>query len=340
MSMTTKPAICFSPYQLFAKVFPYLSETLVPRDQRERILKFAELLPQDLPLFSFGFEKVADSPINEVDVGLVLDIPSLDLGSLRESFRIENLDPSLQKNGAWRRLSSLLEKAANEQLLQKLKIRQLWLEFDVGTDKSWPPSPNILPTCYLGCDPKNVISGLEFLRSKKTSPSISEMVHCAAGYGLSGHAFGCMLARNDEWVKIAFCPLSLKSFERFLRDISYLYPIQRLRNLIEKIAPLVDFMQIQIDAMQAPSPKIGIECLFNEITFEFSRWEPLVKLLISEGLMLDEEKAAISSWVGGTRYFLNDEPKLILRHLSHIKIVYHHEKPLKAKLYWGALCKN
>jgi hypothetical protein len=326
----------FSPDELITKVTPHLPSILVPQKQVKKIRRFAKLLPKELILERFGFETVLNSRSSQVDLGLVLDIPSLDLDSLKEWFSLKSLSPTLRKNATWKQVSSLIERAVEEQVFQKTGMNKLWLEFDVGSDKSWPPLPNICPTCFAKSDLENSLASLEFLQGKKLSSSATQILRSARDHGLSIHVFGCMLARESEWIKMAFGPLSLDCFEPFLRDISYTYPLERLRNLIRKILPVAECVQLQIDMMETLSPRIGIECIAKQGEYQFSTWEPLLDLLISEKLMSEKEKAAIFSWIGGTRYFLGETTQILFRHLSHIKVVYHPEKPLKAKLYLGA----
>ncbi len=330
--MLTKSYELFSPAELFARIAPHIPDLLVPQNNLSRILEFGKLLPPSLSPAGFGFESVLSGSSYRTDLSLSLDLLRLDKNRLKEWFKMDALPTLLRDNLAWHHLSFLIESGVDGQFFHNKILEQLWLEFDIGSDEAWPPSPNLFVTISINKMPQIVAASLGFMQNKKIISRIETLLDLASAHNLTGHHIGWMLGRAAEWIKMGFFKLSPHNCEPFLRSISYPYPIEPVVKLINQISPAVEYMMIQIDINAGSiGPKIGIEC------FNLPNIHGLLERFVVEGFITSEEQAALISWLGRKRYTINGEQHMFHRIINHLKIVYHPEQSLQTKAYFGGL---
>ncbi len=98
-------------------------------------------------------------------------------------------------------------------------------------------------------------------------------------------------------------------------------------------------------------PKFGLSCYPNEradLSASKELWNSFLQVLISMGIVDEDRKHGVLSWIGNhleitsiqsSQFFSDSEnidQHILLRTISHIKIIFTPKKPLWTKIYLKA----
>ena len=104
--------------------------------------------------------------------------------------------------------------------------------------------------------------------------------------------------------------------------------------------PHADFLGLHLDVGEQVYPHIGIEPNFtagcwSRQPHREQRWHGQFQQLIELGVMTPEKRQALLSWIGHKSIVSGGRDMLLLRGLSHLKVVLRPGRPAIAKGYFG-----
>jgi len=160
-----------------------------------------------------------------------------------------------------------------------------------------------------------------------------------------------MLSRQIEALRINVSSLSPDQITFYLQKIGYPEPAQEIEILAMQLLDIVDDLRICLDVGAAIYPQVGLECSFRQQHGLEPLWFTLLDDLVERGLCTPEKREGLLNWPGEitpifsslswstlfTTESLFKPLNVLERGLSHIKMTYRPQHPLKAKAYLGFL---
>jgi hypothetical protein len=142
----------------------------------------------------------------------------------------------------------------------------------------------------------------------------------------------------------------------YLGSLGWAGSVHELKEALEPISHLVDYLTLLFDVDERVSPKLGFECQFDNVVQpqDEPRWLALLDYLVSQELCtrqkrdallaypgISTELSAADSWPAEVRQNLRRSApgfiSILKRGLSHVKIAYQPQSPLVAKVYLHAI---
>lgn len=330
-NMITKSATNSFPFKVCEALAPYLPMAAHTQQSIERLLRFSQLLPSKIFSKYFLIEHILDSNIFD----LLFCHPNIQKTALNEGVQIDSLPLVLQQEPGWKRLCQVIETIRSDTFQQNSNQPALWLEFDVGSSRVWPPSPNIGFANKKTMGKGDLFSILHAMRSTDAHEMIDQVVTQAKISGLDIVHTGIMMARASEWVKLGFGSQELPELlEHFFRNIPYHHSVVPLIPLIKKIQPHLTDLDLQLDINKTIRGKIGIEC-YSAYTSTGYQWIPFLEILVREKLLSKDQTTALLSSIGDSSFTHHNENVRCVRRISNFKIVYEPNQPIQIKAYLG-----
>ena len=327
--MITAPSFSF-----FQEALEHLHPSLASKKHIDKALSLIRLFPNHL--FSNPCNLWLEMPLNEENNWADVSFIIYSLRSILKENSMAFADFFAKIHGyereEWKRLIHFLDGWSETD-------PGICFEFDVGSSPEWPPSPNVFIVSHKsGDDLVSFASQIAHrLNHAHLSPKVIDQMQIYFEFcAISKIRLLCgfMMARNLGKLRVV-CYRSKKFFdliffEKLLMKARYSFDLQPLFSFLKKAFPFVDTIAPSLDIGETPENRLGIEFFVKN-----NEWEPFLSFLLKESFITLEKKQACLSWIG---YDVKktDDPEhnhLIVRDVSHIKMIYIPGEPLFAKVY-------
>ncbi len=321
----------------------YVPEALVDEASYALHLAIAGQLP---PYFAddFGYETYLDRPGGQAGISFFVR-PGRSgwaflCGRKGEAFHHFFVNP------AWQRVRHLCLEA--DELESYTALRGLWFEFDIDADQIIVPDI-FISTHRKAASAANIRKMIEataavFGRSD-LSAELPRLRNCLEQVPEKSVVLNCglLLARSFAGVRLEVnFPRKLDPLFAYLDKIAWTGSTADLRRRLGWLREIHADYILQIDLSESILPKlsIGLELLDQKISgMDKVRWGELFSTLEKQGLCNPVKGEALLTFPGGTREFMEIE-FLLLRQLSHVKIIYQFQEALRTKAYFGFVSKD
>lgn len=324
-----------------ALVRPHLPPVLVAPASLARIETIASLLPLFAVDF-FGFEcrlGAGEAP-TDCAINLTPD------GARMLAGRHTVAPPAELRGAPWDRLERFYQLWGDTRDEPYADAGSTWLEFDMASPA---PLPNLLfgwwteqtgmhrPIHWLADEILPMLLGgavSDTLRRNFTR-AIEERPE-----GTSDFQVGVMFSRNIQAVRVCVFDLPADDLVPYLTRIGWTGPVDELLTWLERLAPYSDYLGLHLDIGDAVYPHIGIEPNFvagcwSRQPHKEPRWHGQFDTLERHGLLDPVKRAALMSWIGHREMTIDERDALLLRGLSHLKLVLRPGGAPIAKGYFG-----
>ena len=247
----------------------------------------------------------------------------------------------------WQGVKAFVAQWGDPESVLHQQVRNLWLEFDTaGHSLDDPlPAPNaFVETAGLEGGTRAYARVLDSAASAfceiSMAPRVRDRVRaCFDALPAGGEAFqiGFLLARPSQAVRLCVRGLDLPSMPAYLKHIAWEGRFDRLGGLLPELLGLGAHVALALDVGDRVHPKIGIECNFGQHR-QFSKpkpWDALLEWLVARGWCRREKRDALLTWhsaeIAKFPHLL--WPVLVLRLISHVKIVIDPNGDIEAKAY-------
>lgn len=225
--------------------------------------------------------------------------------------------------------------------------RATWLEFDTSVNGTPLSAPNLLfgywpqealrPTGWI------VDTVIPLLLGGPISQEFRRKVaRCLDARPSETEDFqiGVMFSRGIQAVRLCVFDLPRDEVFSYLEEVGWNGDREGLRDYVDAFRPYADFVGLHLDVGEKVYPHVGVEpnfvagCWARQPHME-PRWDGLFELLLKRGLLAPEKRDALMSWIGHQKFSGGEKEYLLLRGLSHIKVVLRPGAPAIAKAYFG-----
>lgn len=322
----------------------YLPQTLVGEQSFEEHLAVARQLP---PYFSddFGHEIYLDRPDDRAGISFMVRPGTSGWDFL--CGRKEGTGRQLFEKPAWQRVRDFCLAAEHPSDWPETALRHIWFEFDIDADQM------IIPDIFISlkrsqATPAVVENMIGFTAAQfgdlnflNNVPALAPCLKSVHEGGLLN--FGLMLARTFNGVRLEiFFPEGMESLYAYLENIPWPGSLTDLKKQVSWLDPVQANTILQIDLGQSVLPKMSIYLNLGEekaAVFDMLAWGKIISSFEGQGLILPAKKEALLGFPGGTRELLGVD-FVLLRGLSHLKIIFDGGDFLRAKGYFGFSCKE
>lgn len=322
-------------------VEPHLPSVLVATESLARIRRVA----RSLPLFAvdfFGFEsKLGSGPgLSDCALNLTPD------GARMLAGRSASPLPEEMRGGVWERIRKFYREWGDTREPPYVDAPSTWLEFDTSEERLapnllfgyWPVQPESRrPPEWLADTVVPLLLGkpisAEFRRS---------LIRCleARPSGTNDFQIGMMLTRDLQVVRLCVFDLPRHEVLAYLGAVGWQGDGARLCEYLDAFRPHADFVGLHLDVGEQVYPHVGVEPNFESGCWTRQphrepRWEGQFEQLMKLGLLTPEKKQALLSWIGHQTISCGGREVVLLRGLSHVKIVLRPGTAPVAKAYFG-----
>lgn len=324
------------------RVEPFLPDLLMPPGSFAHCRRVAALFPADAVDF-FGFEcRLGDGAEEGTDCALNLSSAGA---------RLLAHDAIGPRSEPWRRIGRFYRRWEATHAEPFADAPATWLEFDAGTGE---PAPNLL-FGYWPDDPKTDrpwpwmqdVVFPDLFGGDYSAPLRDSLDRCfrACPAGTVDFQIGVMLARPVQAVRLCLFDLPLDALPAYLDAIGWEGDRAGLERLIAAFRPHCDFVGLHFDVAARVFPHIGIEPNFRGGSWSRQphrepRWQAIWKALDELGLASAAKRDALLAWTGHQQMTLDGAPALLLRGLSHVKLVLAGDGWAIAKAYFGIALRD
>lgn len=353
-------AVHFSVDDYLVPLLPHLPSGLFSAHACSNIRSIARHIP-GLATFFFGFE----SPLGIIDARADFLLCFKPTESGREILSGQHdrlhLPNSFFIAPAWQRVQAFCQTWADPNSSLYNKVENTWLEFDIEENQPAIPLPSFFFGTYNAIQAKmpphqhQWVTGnaLKCLFNNTLSIDIQrQLLTCFNALPNEAYVFqvGTMLARNTDAIRICIRNIAPEQVVPYLIDVGWSGSAEELNTIVERLAGVVDRVDLDIDVGASVYPKVGLECYLGLQPQYEPRWAHLLNGLVEKGLCVPEKQKALLAYPGYNHERINTEvwPKqllkmsalmgprylsMLIRSIHHIKIVYQPNTPLQAKAY-------
>lgn len=319
-----------------------LPPLLVSEESFARIHEVARSLP-DFAVDFFGFECRLGVETYSADCALNLTPDGARMLAGRHPV---SPPPELQ-NGPWERLRNFYQVWGDTREQPYEDARATWLEFDTSLNGTGVSAPNLL-FAYWPEEAKRppewvVDTVIPLLLGGSISPQFQQNIaRCLAVRPPETKDFqiGVMFSRNIQAARLCVFDLPEGEVFSYLDEVGWKGDHSELADYLAAFRPYSDFVGLHLDIGEKVYPHLGIEpnfvasCWARQPHME-PRWAGLFEQLSKLGLLVPEKRDALLAWTGHQSLSLGDEQALLLRGLSHVKVVVRPGAAAVAKAYFG-----
>jgi hypothetical protein len=319
-----------------------LPPLLVSEESFANIRQLAQSLP-DFAVDFFGFECRLGEETYSADCALNLT-PD---GARMLAGRHPVAPPRELQNGPWERLRNFYQVWGDTRQQSYEDARATWLEFDTSTNGAGIAAPNLL-FGYCPQEAKRprewvVDTVIPLLLGGSISPEFRRNIaRCLEACPPETEDFqiGVMFSRNIQAARLCVFDLPEDGVFSYLDEVGWKGDRDQLADYLDAFRPYSDFVGLHLDIGETIYPHIGIEpnfvasCWARQPHME-PRWQGLFEQLSTHGLLIPEKRDALLSWTGHQSISLGDEQVLLLRGLSHVKVVVRPGAQAVGKAYFG-----
>lgn len=320
----------------------HLPPALIDSDACDRIESVARVLPAFAVDF-FGFECRLGDTSTAADCAMNFT-PD---GARMLAGRHRVATPPELRGGAWDRLRSFYEAWGDSHPQPYVDAGSTWLEFD--TSSGGVPAPNLL----FGYWPKEVQTSRPvewlvdtiiptLLGAPMSSPFRRNVMRTIEERpaGTEDFQIGLMFARNVQAVRVCVFDIPTEELAPYLQRIGWNGAVDDVLTWVDRLGRHADFIGLHLDVGEVVYPQIGIEpnfvagCWSRQPPKE-PRWSAQFAMLEEQGLLTAAKRAALLDWIGHDSLRIDDRDAVMLRGLSHVKVVLRPGGGAIAKAYFG-----
>ena len=336
------------------------------------IRSVARVLPGTLAYNTFGFECRLGEELPRADF-LVLANASCGRDSLAGLHPTSSLPQRLAADPIWERVIAFTARWADPSSVLYHSADNVWLEFDVDG-----PAPDVpVPSLFFGPQANGpndtggaarvpdvegyratIVDALRLLSGTDPSPGMLEtMSDCLRALSPGEPVFqvGLMMSRGAEAARFCIRLGSVDRIPEYLSAVGWTGNEADLRDTLESVERLVDYVCLDIDVGETVHPKIGLECYIRGPgrATSRSRWDAFSGLLLERGLCTPDKREALLAYPGYIDENADGVPwpaplrraslllggrslSMFVRSIHHVKIVHQQDKPPEAKVYLAA----
>lgn len=271
----------------------------------------------------------------------------------------------VSKHAVWSAVDKLCQdwQSAADESWFKRGIDSIWLEFDTSQHSDNPLVPGIFfasleagifVTPFTAAEQCQVVR--EALANLPSSTRHDAQIHnnverIMAELPATARIFalGDMNGRTAKALRVSISHFPPQDLLSFLKRIGWQGSEEAINKILEIAGP-IQVINVNLDVGAKVGPQVGLEFVPGSRVRK-SKWIPLLDRLVAHGLCLPAKRDALLTWPGytdATHNFalwpssvVNTDgmiPPLhciLLRYLSHVKIVYRENEPLFAKAYFS-----
>ncbi len=330
-----------------------VSTTLVGDPEWQRVLDCAGTLPITMGALPFGFELPLHERSPQADFGVSLASGTRPAALFRERALTDQTDETAQ---AIARLFAQME--SEDSPLRDIVGRKLMLEYDIGSTQGGerslpgmflrPGERPIMGGCGQADDVATVVDALVSCLGWETNNVTREnvrRVYLAQPDDTRMDSFGVFPSRSRA-IRLAI--MGFKSGRdtcSYLEDTGWPGRISAVDSVISRFRERANIVRVgvNIDVQEeGVGPTLGLTLIVKQRYTKDSRywldgltdWDPFLKALSHEDLVVPEKLEALSDWVSKpTPLFAKSGRYVLLRGIHHMKLVISENQLRKAKAY-------
>lgn len=149
---------------------------------------------------------------------------------------------------------------------------------------------------------------------------------------------GTFLGRDQADFRILIRIEDRSTIDELLHAIGWTGNIPKVIDLVSKFDFPDTSFGISLDVgIGGVGPKVGLEVSTKGgwIGTRIANWQPLIDVLVANGLCRADKGKGLQKWCGYMRLF-SSEMYMLLKGINHLKISFQNEECLEAKAYLGA----
>ena len=330
-----------------------VSATLVGDREWQRVLDCAGALPITMGALPFGFELPLHERAPQADFGVSLASGTRPADFFRERARADRTDETAR---AIARLFDQME--TEDSPLRAIVGRKLMLEYDIGSAEGGerslpglflrPGERPIMGGCGQADDVATVVDALVSCLGWEANDATRENVrraYLAQPDDTRMDSFGAFPSRSRA---IRLAVMGFKSGREtcsYLEDTGWPGRISAVDSVIARFRERANIVRVgvNIDVQEeGVGPTLGLTLIVKQRYTKDSRywldgltdWDPFLKALSHEDLVVPEKLEALSDWVSKpTPLFAKSGRYVLLRGIHHMKLVISENQLRKAKAY-------
>jgi hypothetical protein len=335
---------------------------LITVDKFQEILSIAKNFPGNVTSF-LGFEIHLRDATQRADWAFAVSGDGSDREVLVNLMKNGQLPQQYFQQPEWRHIAEFSEAWADQTSLLQKHIKCFWLEFDMPDT---PPTV-FIPSVFFGPeklsegiasnDPSQyhwlLHSALPLLRGQQLSKKIQHhILNCIKKIPATASLFqvGTMLSRSSNDVRLYINRIDPKDIIPYLKSLGW-SDTGEFQSLIDDLQNKADRFVLSFDVNETGIGfRLGIECSFASNQYhQETRWKELFDYLTEKGMCLPEKRDALLGYPGvehtdisssvmkpltsASRHLDDLLAGMLVRYISHIKIVYYPGRALEAKAY-------
>ena len=323
---------------LVRAVAPQLSAELVGADQLARMERISAMFPARLSE-CIGFECRLSRSNAPVDFMFCVDRSAAEL--------CDTLLPRPVTHPVWGRLRDFF-RAWPDACSTLRSVREVWLEFDLGSAADDLPVPSIFFQIAAGFARRETVRAL--LNQVQVLLGDNASIHSAdAGLAAclerlppttTAVIFGVLLPRQVNYLRLCVQGLDGDQVLSYLGSVGWAGDRLELQAILDTLAPTVDLLTLDLDVAGAVQPRVGIEYMFKHRSrpANVADWQQVLVALQHVGLCRPGLPEALlrfctSSVPEHGRGGVQDQSRRVWRRLNHIKVVHSPKADPEAKCY-------
>ena len=336
------------------------------------IRSVARVLPDTLAYNTFGFECRLGEELPRADF-LVLATASCGRESLAGLHPTSTLPDFLTADPIWKRVAGFAARWADPSSVLYYAADNVWLEFDV--DGTVPDVP--VPSVFFGPQANGrvdtgvathgqnaederatIVNALRLLSGVEPPPRMLQtMSDCLRALSPDESVFqvGLMMSRSTEAVRLCIRLGTVGRVAEYLSGVGWTGSEVDLRDTLEPVSGLVNYVCLDVDVGESVHPKVGLECYVGRPGSPKSgpEWEAFLDFLLRRGLCTPDKREALLAYPGYIDENAEGVPwpaplrraslllggrslSMFVRAIHHVKIVYRPGEPPEAKAYLAA----
>lgn len=325
--------------ELWPLLAPYLDSALAPLANRPWMHEFLRFVPRSATDY-LGFEARLGAEDGATDC-------ALNLSAAAPEWLRSGLPEAPAPDGAeWDRIRAFLALWVESGMPPLGDMTRVWLEFDMAA------APALLPNLMFGYWPR----GHEPMRTRAWL--LDRAIPAALGaplppvtrglleggldacVGANDFQIGLMSARALPAVRLCVFDLPDAALADLVAAIGWRGDVGQVAALVAALRPHADFVGLHFDLAGMALPRIGIEPGFVASSWRRqphleSRWAGQLDVFAGLGALTPAKRAALLAWPGHAQVMLDGRPMVLLRGLSHLKLVLPGDGRVEGKAYFG-----
>ena len=331
---------CLPPTEYFTMADPYVSRLLVSPQNLSDILAIAGRFPGGLTDF-LGFECHLNGEGSRADWALAISGKGKARYELVDFLNNGHLPKSYMKTSEWKHIRAFAQTWADPCSSLNDNVLGAWLEFDMPESSPLIPVPSVFfnPTNINGktaVDPSQyewfTKEALPLLSGHPLPKGIERRVYqCIQKMPTDASLFivGVMLSRAISDVRMSVQFHNPNQIIPYLQAIGWSDDTGVFASIIEELeTKKVNRLVLDYDVGKNIGHKIAIECSFYPNHYQReTHWKDFLDYLVEKNLVTPEKRDALLEFPG------DEQNNTLVRYITHVKIVYEPNRPLKVKAY-------